>query len=88
MKKICRCAKNRESHCQWHSQDAENRAAGLTGWCCDAGLTSKWFEATLLDVNGSQDLRDISMNVTECHCSYLQLQHQQCGASISEAWCC
>jgi len=32
---------------------------------CDVGLmTSTWIEAALLDVNGSPDLPDISMNVT------------------------
>jgi len=56
----------------------------------DVGLTSKWFEAALLDVNGSPDLPDIRMNVTECHCGFLHLHCQHCGAStcISKAWCC
>jgi len=67
---------------------AENRAAGLTSWLCDVGLTSTWFEAALLDVNSLPDLPDINKNVTECHCGFLHLQCQHCGASISEAWCC
>ena len=49
---------------QWQSGAAENRAAGLIAWRCDVGLTSTWFEAALLDVSGSPDLPDISMNVT------------------------
>ena len=53
---------------------AENRAAGLTARRYDVGLTSTWFEAALLDVNGSPDLPDISMIVTECHCGFLHLQ--------------
>ena len=48
---------------------AANRAAelnlGVVNY--DVGLTSTWFEAALLDVSGSPDLPDISMNVTECH---------------------
>jgi len=58
---------------QWQSGAAENRAAGLIAWRCDVGLTSTWFEAASLDVNGSPDLPDISMNVTGCHCGFLHL---------------
>jgi len=81
MKKICHRAKNRESRRrQRQSGAAENRAAGLTARHCDVGLTSTWFEAALLDVTGSPDLPDISMNVTECHCGFLRLKCQHCGA--------
>jgi len=52
---------------------AENRAAGLTARYCDAGLTLTWFGAALLDGNGSPDLPDITMNMTECHCGFLHL---------------
>ena len=75
MKKICHHAKNRESRRrQRQSGAAENRAAGLTARRCDVGVTSTWFEAALLDVNASPYLPDISMNVTERHCGFLQLQ--------------
>ena len=64
MKKCC-CAKNQESRRrQRQSGAAENRAAGLTARRCDVGLTSTWFKAALLDVNGSPDLPDISMDMT------------------------
>ena len=79
--------KNRERSRQRQSGAAETRAAGLTARHCDAGLTSTWFEATLLDVSGLPDLSDISINVAECQCGFLHLQCQHCGASISEAWC-
>ena len=63
-----RAKKTRESHRRpRQSGAAENRAAGLTVRRCDVGLTSTWFEATLLDVGGSSDLLDLSMNVTDCH---------------------
>jgi len=52
---------------QRQSGAAENRAAGLTARRCDVVLTWTWFEAALLDVNGSPDLPGISMKVTECH---------------------
>jgi len=81
MKKICRHVKNRESHRQRQSKAAENRAAGLRAQHCDVGLTSTGFKAALLDINGSLDLPDISMKVTECHCSFLHLQCQHCRAS-------
>jgi len=88
-KKICRRAKNRESRRrQRQSEAAENRAAGLTARRCDVRLTSTWSEAALPDVNGSPDLPDISMNVTECHCGFLLLQRQHCASSTSEARCC
>ena len=68
------CKKNGENRRrQWQSGAAENRAAGLTARRCDVGLTSTWFEATLLDVNGLPDLPDISMNVTECHRGFLHV---------------
>jgi len=68
----CRRAKNRESRSrQRQSGAAEHRAAGLTARRCDVRLTSTWFEAALLDVSGSPDLPDISMNVTECHCGFV-----------------
>ena len=65
MKKYVVVRKNRES-CRRQRQlgAAENRVAGLTARQSDVGLTSTWFEAALLDVNGSPDLPDISMNVT------------------------
>ena len=80
--KICGHAKNPESRRrQRQSGAAENRAAGLTARRCDAGLKWTWFEAALLDFNGS--LPYTSINVTECHCSFLHLQCQHCGASTS-----
>ena len=81
--KKCRPAKDRESRRrQRQSGAAENRALQLG--------VMMWFEAALLDVNGSPDLPDIRMNVTECHCGFLHLHCQHCGAStcISKAWCC
>ena len=66
--KMSSCEKTRESHRRpRQSGAAENRAAGLTVRRFDVGLTSTWFEATLLDVSGSSDLLDLSMNVTDCH---------------------
>ena len=88
MKKCVVVQKNRESRRQRQSGAAENRPAGLTPRRCGVSLTPAWFEATSLNVNGSPDVPDISMNVTECHCRFLHLQCQHCGASISEAWCC
>ena len=64
------------------SRRLQKTAAGLTARHCDVGLTSTWFEAALLDVSVSPDLPDISMNVTECHCGFLLLHCQRCGASI------
>jgi len=73
--KLCRRAKNWQSRRrrQRQSGSAENRAAGLTARCCDVGLTATWFDAALLDVSGSPDLPDISLNLTECHCGFLHL---------------
>jgi len=80
--KLCRRAKNRQSRRrQRQSGSAVNRAAGLTAWRCDVGLTSTWFEAALLDVSGSPDLPDISLNLTECHCGFLHLRRQHCRAA-------
>jgi len=62
------CEKPRKSS---SSVAAENRATWFTARRCDVGFTSTWFEAALLVVNGSPDLPDISMNVTECHCGFL-----------------
>ena len=42
----------------------QKQSCRIAGRRCDVGLTSTWFEAALLDVNGSPDLPDISMNVT------------------------
>jgi len=76
MKKTCHRAKNRESRRrQRQSGAAENRAAGLTARRCDVGLTSTWFEAALLNVTGSPDLPE-----RDCHCGFLRLQCQHCGA--------
>ena len=84
--KVCRRAKNGESRRrQRQSGAAENRVAGLTARRYDVRLTSTWFEVTSLDVNGSPDLPDISMNVTDCYCGFLHLQCQHCGACISKA---
>ena len=73
--KLCRRAKNWQSRRrQRQSGSAENRAAGLTARRCDVGvMTSTWFDAALLDVSGSPDLPDISLNLTECHCGFLHL---------------
>ena len=72
--KICRRAKkSKKSSSLVAVGAAENRAAGLTARYCDAGLTQTWFGAALLDGNGSPDLPDISMNMTECHCGFLHL---------------
>jgi len=83
MKKICRGAKNRQSRRrQRQSGSVENTAAGLTARHCDVGvMTSTWFDAALLDVSGLPDLPDISLNLTECHCGFLQLRRQNCPAA-------
>ena len=58
-KSLSSCEKSRKSS----SVAAENTAAGLTARRCDIGLTSTWFQAAFLDVNGLPDLPHISMNV-------------------------
>ena len=45
------------------SRALQKTAAGLTARHSDVGLTSTWLEVALLDVSGSLDLADISMNV-------------------------
>ena len=62
--KMLLCEKSRKSSSSAAVVAAENRAAGLTARQCDVGLTSTWFKAALLDVNGSPDLPDISMDMT------------------------
>ena len=75
-------------HYGLENENVDKNVVVRTARCCNADLTLTWFEAALLDVSGSPDLPDISMNVTECHCGFLHLQCQHCGASVSEAWCC
>jgi len=87
MKNMLSCEKSRIS-LSVAVGGCRKQSAGLKARRCDVGLTSTWFVAALLDVSGSSDLPDISMNVTKCHYSFFHLQCQHSGAStcISEAW--